>query len=313
MNDNRINDIISKIRVHSHDTDFILTISTTDDFKRYTAFVEDQTDSAGNKIHCPDFMIINYPDSLQNQIMNEYTLDDLNKLSEEREKSFEEIEYVKKYVRLADEQFERRSNKIIELFLDKHADREKSEFDFILEAKNNANNNNNNNGPSTPEVKNYKQPFMPSLEDPDIVTNKIKVKAKNEPDMSATDTTIDPNAPGFDLPKNQPDCSTVTDELKQRYHALYITLKSLLLKLPHNNYKIDDKNVYIKDNNIMIEEDNKYLALGENAISMKASNDSGQTKVGFDKISAQTKFYIMMLMRDISLKIKLDLAQGGIH
>ena len=166
----------------------------------------------------------------------------------------------------------------------------KKEFDFILEAKNNTN---TNNGPSAPDVKNNNQPFMPNLKE--------------------TSFTPDPNAPGIDLPKNQPDCSTVTDELKQRYHALYITLKSLLLKLPHNNYKIDDKNVYIKDNNIMIEEDNKYLALGENAISMKASNDSGQTKVGFDKISAQTKFYIMMLMRDISLKIKLDLAQGGIH
>ena len=38
---------------------------------------------------------------------------------------------------------------------------------------------------------------MPGSENPDIVTEKAKVKAKNEPDMSQTDFTPDPNAPGY--------------------------------------------------------------------------------------------------------------------
>ena len=38
---------------------------------------------------------------------------------------------------------------------------------------------------------------MPGSENPDIVTNKVKVKATNEPDMEHTDTTVDPNAPGY--------------------------------------------------------------------------------------------------------------------
>ena len=38
---------------------------------------------------------------------------------------------------------------------------------------------------------------MPGSENPSIVTEKAKVKAKNEPDMTQTDTTVDPNAPGY--------------------------------------------------------------------------------------------------------------------
>ena len=283
-------DIVNKIKIRSkRGTDFILTVHTTDDYKKYTVFVEDQTDSAGNKIHCSDFMIINYPDSLQNQIMSEYTLDDLNKLSKEREKSFEEIQYISKYILLADKQFDRRSNKIIELFLNKHMVEEKKEFDFILEAKNNTN---INNGPSAPDVKNNSQPFMPNLKE--------------------TSFTPDPNAPGFDLPKDQPQCSTVTNGFEERYYSLHSTLKSLLLKLPSDNYKIDNKIVYVKDYDIIIEEKDSSLILGKNTITKKSDNgDQGELR--FDKLSLETKFRIIRLMLCISFKLRMDLAQGGIH
>ncbi len=288
MDNNRTGDIISKVKVQSkHGTDFILTVSTTDDYKKYTVFVEDQVDSNGNNIHCSDFMIINYPDSLQNQIMSEYTLDDLNKLS--KEKSFEELEYIRKYVVLADEQFDRRFDKIIDLFLNKHVVEEKKEFDFILEAKNNAD---TNNGPSAPDVKNDKQPFMPNLKE--------------------TSFTPNPNAPGFDLPKDQPQCSTVTNEFEEHYYSLHSILKSLLLKLPSDNYKIDNKIVYVKDYDIIVEEKNSSLILGKNSITKKSANgDQGELR--FDKLSLETKFRIIRLMLCISFKLRMDLAQGGIH
>ena len=38
---------------------------------------------------------------------------------------------------------------------------------------------------------------MPGCENPDIVTEKAKVKANNEPDMANTNYTVDPNAPGY--------------------------------------------------------------------------------------------------------------------
>lgn len=37
----------------------------------------------------------------------------------------------------------------------------------------------------------------PGSTNPDIVTEKAKVKAKNEPEMDKTDYTVDPNAPGY--------------------------------------------------------------------------------------------------------------------
>jgi hypothetical protein len=85
-----------------------------------------------------------------------------------------------------------------------------------------------------------------------------------------------------------------------------------LLKLPTNNYKIGDKVVYIKDYDIMVEEKNTYLLLGENSVTKKNA-DGDIVEFRFDKIDTNTKFRIIRLMRCISLKLKLDLAQGGLH
>ncbi len=130
-------DIVNKIKIRSkRGTDFILTVHTTDDYKKYTVFVEDQVDSNGNNIHCSDIVIINYSDSIRSQIFNAYSLDESNKTV--KVKSSEEIEYIEKYMKLADEQFDKRFYKATDSFLRKHAVREKQEFDFILEAENNA-------------------------------------------------------------------------------------------------------------------------------------------------------------------------------